>query len=144
MEAPSGLSPVQALIFHAFLSRSHNGFIREKHLRELLKSEVPEWLFPYILKLSDEYVVPILELIYAYWKNRNCEKIKGFCRLNRSSFVRSYDRMASYWDAGYGPFHQYVGRKLFLECYGYQQSLWHGQEPQKQRKYCGTESLNED
>ena len=97
IEVPLELTPVQKTIFHAFLSRSHNGFVREKHIREIFSADCPEWIFPYIVKLSDEYVIEIVELIYSQLKDKDCQKIKDFCSLNVSSFVRSYDRMASYW-----------------------------------------------
>jgi len=46
---------------------------------------------------SSEYVVEILNLIYAHLKNKDCAEIKNFCTLNAFSLARSYDRMASYW-----------------------------------------------
>jgi len=131
IETPSGLSPTQKLIFHAILSRSCDGYVREKHIHEILDMGCPDWLFPYILKLSDEYVVEILELIYSYLRDQDHREMKEFCRLNLFSFVRSYDRMTSYWSAYYGgSFYEYVGRKLFQECYGYQRSLWRELEGQ--------------
>ena len=129
-EIPLEFTPVQKLIFHAFLSRSDNGYVRETHIHEILDMDCPEWIFPYIVKLSDEYVVEILDLIYSYLKDRDCQEIQNFCKLNLPSFVRSYDRMASYWgEYSGGSFYQYVGRKLFRSCYGYQRSLWRELEP---------------
>lgn len=127
MEFPVHPTPTQRLIAHAIWSRSDNGFTRETHIRELLKGDLPDWVFPYILKLSDEYVVEILEIIYVSLHTQNCDQLKAFCRRNVASFVRSYDRMASYWGeyGKGGSFHQYVGKKLFRECFGYQRSLWH-------------------
>ncbi len=124
-DIPSEFTFVQKIIFHAFLSRSDNGYVREKHIQQILEADYPEWIFPYIIKLSDEYVVEILDLIYFYLKDRDCRKIKQFCKLNAFSFVKSYDRMASYWGEYYGgSFYKYVGRKIFRECYGYKRSLW--------------------
>ncbi len=129
IETPSEFSLEQKIIFHAFLSRSNNGYVREKHIHEILEIDYPEWIFPYIVKLSDEYVIEILDLIYSYLKNKDCQEIKNFCKLNTFSFVRSYDRMASYWGEYYGgSFYKYVGRKLFRECYGYQKSFWNNLE----------------
>lgn len=34
--------------------------MREKHIKAILKEDYPDWTLPYILKLSDEYVVEIL------------------------------------------------------------------------------------
>lgn len=129
METPSEFTFTQKIIFHALLSRSDNGYVREKHIHKLLDMDYPNWVFPYIVKLSDEYVVEILNLIYAYLKNKDCTEIKSFCKLNAFSFARSYDRMASYWGEYYGgSFYTYVGRKLFKECYGYQKSFWNNLE----------------
>lgn len=126
IKLPVNLTATQKLVAHAILSRSNNGFTRETHIRELLKGELPDWVFPYILKLSDEYVVEILETIYDSLHTQNCDQLKAFCRRNVASFVCSYDRMASYWGeyGKGGSFHQYVGKKLFRECFGYQRSLW--------------------
>lgn len=125
VEAPLEFTFIQKIIFHAFLSRSDNGYVREKHVQHILDINYPEWIFPYIIKLSDEYVVEILDLIYFYLKDKDCQKIKDFCKVNAFSFVRSYDRMASYWGEYYGgSFNKYVGRKLFRECYGYKRSFW--------------------
>lgn len=125
VEPPLEFTPIQKMIFHAFLSRSANGYVREKHIRKILDQPYPEWVFPYIVKLSDEYVVEILECIYSDLSGKDCQKIREFCQLNVVSFVRSYDRMVSYWWEYYGgPFDQYVGAKLFRECYGYRRALW--------------------
>lgn len=126
IKLPINPTTTQKLVAHAILSRSDNGFTREIHIRELLKGELPDWVFPYILKLSDEYVVEILETIYDSLHTQNCDQLKNFCRQNVASFVRSYDRMASYWGeyGKGGSFHQYVGKKLFRECFGYQRALW--------------------
>ena len=125
IEIPLNFTPIQKIIFHAFLSRSNNGYVREKHIHNILDMDYPQWIFPYIIKLSDEYVVEILELIYSYLKDKDCKEIKDFCKLNAFSFVRSYDRMASYWGEYYGgSFYKYVGRKLFRECYGYKRAFW--------------------
>lgn len=130
-EPSAGFTPTQKLIFHALLSRSDNGFAREKHLREMLVRDTPVWLFPYLVKLSDEYVIALLEIIYAHFKEQDCGSIKQFCKQNAASFVRSYDRMVSYWSEYYSgqPFQHYVGEKLFRECYGYQRSMWRKSAP---------------
>ena len=121
LEAPAFFTLTQKMIFHAFLSRSNNGFVRERHIRAILIENYPEWIFPYIVKLADEYVIEILEVIYLYLKSQDCSNIQNFCKLNLPSFMRSYSRMVSYWNEYYRrPFSEYVGRKLFTECFGYQ------------------------
>lgn len=58
----SALTFEQQMIYHCIFSRSCNGFVREKHIKAILEGTYPEWVLPYILKVSDEYVIkhPIL------------------------------------------------------------------------------------
>lgn len=123
----SGLSWTQRMICHAIFTRSFDGYIREKHVRAILMEDYPDWCFPYILKLSDEYVAEILELIYHEMAGKNTDRMKSFCRLNMNSFLLSHDRMISYWNEFYrhNCFHyrDYIGRKLFSECFGYTRSM---------------------
>lgn len=124
LEVPSFFTFTQNLIFHAFLSRSDKGIIREEHIRAILEEDYPDWIFPYIIKLSDEYVIEILDVIYYYLSRQNCKNIQHFCKLNLQSFKRSYSRMVSYWNEYYRScmFCNYVGKKLFVDCYGYHNS----------------------
>lgn len=117
----------QKMIYHAIFTRSCNGFIREKHIRAILQEDFPEWVIPYIIKVSDEYVMEILETVYLALKDRDTERIKAFCRLNIKSFLYSHDRMISYWSEFYRGrcyfYKNYVGKQLFEECFGYTRSM---------------------
>lgn len=120
---PSSLTFNQKMIYHCIFSRSCDGFVREKHIKLILKENFPDWVIPYILKVSDEYVVEILESVYDELKNRQTEIIKIFCRVNLQSFLYSHDRMISYWNEFYRErcyhYKDYVGKKLFSEIFGY-------------------------
>ncbi|MDO5601290.1 MAG: hypothetical protein Q4G07_00845 [Oscillospiraceae bacterium] len=124
---PSVLTPTQKSIYHAIFSRSCNGFVREKHLRALLEGELQEWIYPYLLKLSDEYVMEIVECLYYGLRSKNTDRLKSFCVLNLQQFLRSHARMISYWNEFYRTrcykYKDYIGRKLYLECFGYSRSL---------------------
>lgn len=126
-KAAAKLSPQQKMILHCIYSRSHDGLIRQKHLRCLLQMDYEEWAIPYIVKICDEYVVEILEMVYGLLKNQDTTEIQRFCLENKESFCRSYSRMISYWNDYYRhstPDHQqYVGSKLFRECLGYSKSM---------------------
>lgn len=117
----------QRMIYHCIHSRSHNGFIREKHIRAMIREGCPDWMLPYIIKISDEYVVEILEVIYNELKGKNTDHIKAFCSLNFRSFEYGYKRMVSYWNEFYRnqvfAYNDYIGKKLFTECYGYKRSM---------------------
>ncbi len=117
----------QKMIYHCIFSRSCNGFVREKHIKAILEEDYSDWLFPYILKVSDEYVVEILESIYKKLSSQNTEKIKKFCQLNLESFLYSHNRMISYWNEFYRSkctdYKNYIGKRLFSECFGYTRSM---------------------
>ncbi|WP_162921657.1 hypothetical protein [Listeria costaricensis] len=109
---------------HAIFSRSYDGFVRQKHLHVLTTTDFPEWAraIPYIVKICDEYVVEILQMVYQDWARRDTTLLKKFCATSQSVCYRSYQRMVSYWNEYYRndcfKFQKYVGRKLFMEYFG--------------------------
>lgn len=58
----SALTNIQRLILSAILSRSSNGFVREKCLGQLLRSD-EAWIPPFVLQLVGEYVLPIIRMV---------------------------------------------------------------------------------
>jgi hypothetical protein len=121
------LNDRQKMIMHCIYSRSSDGYIRQKHIRSLLEMDYEDWAIPYIVKICDEYVVEILEMTFDLLQEQDIERIKNFCSKNRIEFCKSYSRMISYWNEfyreKYSNFHQYIGRKLFRECFGYSRSM---------------------
>jgi hypothetical protein len=121
------LNEQQKMIVYCIYSRSCDGFVRQKHLNSLLLMDYEDWAIPYILKVCDEYVVEILEMTYEILKEQNTERFKKFCIQNDVLFCKSYNRMISYWNEYYRfknkNFHQYIGRKLFRDCFGYSKSI---------------------
>ena len=119
----NNLSEQQQMILHCIYSRSSDGIKRQNHLQALLKMDYEDWAIPYIVKVCDEYVVEILEMIYEKLNGQNTERIKSFCYENKESFCKSYNRMISYWNEFYRSQHphfkNYIGRKLFRECFGH-------------------------
>lgn len=120
---PNKLTARQTLIYHCFFSRSYDGYVRQKHLEALLDSETPEWAMPYIIKLCDEYVKEILEVVFQRLKGTNCETYKALCEFNFTYFRLGHCRMISYWSEYYRfdcyRYKDYVGKKLYKECFGY-------------------------
>lgn len=113
----------ERLIYDCFFTRSSDGYVRQKHLRNLLAEDFPEWCMPYIWKLSSEYVVEILDDIYKGMRTRDNTQFRAFCANNPYMFRRFYTRMVSYWNEFYRQdcyrFHDYVGYRLYKECFGY-------------------------
>ena len=116
------LTKQQQNILHCIYSRHHNGFVREKHISELLAEDISEWAIPYVVKICDEYVVEILKMVYENLKEKDTSRIKQFCADNYAAFCKSYNRMISYWNEYYRndccEFKNYIGRKLFIQCFG--------------------------
>ena len=123
----NSLTKRQKQIVSCIYTRSCDGYIREKHLRKLLETEFEPWVIPFIVKPCDEYVVEILEMIYEKLKDRNNTDIQTFCLANKAMIHRGYTRMISYWNEFYREevfrFNQYIGRKLFRECFGYNRTF---------------------
>ncbi len=121
------LSQIQKQILCCIYTRSCDGYIREKYLRKLLDIPFERWAIPFIVKLCDEYVFEILEVIYGKLKERENTDIKEFCLKNKAAISKSYSRMISYWNVYYRrcefDLEKYLGRRLFMECLGYDRTF---------------------
>ena len=117
----SVLSQTQKKIIYCIFTRSYDGYVREKYIKKILEEKIEEWEIPFIVKLCDDYVIEILEVIYDKLKDRDNTDIKNFCLNNKKELFKSYSRMVSYWNEYYREinFKDYVGRKIFVECLGY-------------------------
>lgn len=129
IEVPKEIfTPAQETVYHCIFSRSCDGYIREKNIKALLENDIPEWVVPYIIKVCEEYVLKILELIYDRLAGTDTSEYKEICKLNSERFVRGYDRMVSYWNEYHrdkcSNFCNYVGRKLYEECFGFERSMY--------------------
>ncbi len=119
----SRLTKTRKIIYHCIFSRSYDGYVRQKHIEALLDSETPEWAMPYIIKICDEYVKEILEIVYQKLSGKNCEKYKRLCDVNFDYLQSGHCRMISYWNEYYRnacySYNDYIGKKLYKECFGY-------------------------
>lgn len=107
------LTPLQAELLDCLLTRHHNGFVREKHLKNIVHS-THEWIPPFLVQLVGEYVVEILNEI---WKNAGDldPRLYGqFLRENALFFALTKQRVVSYWDCYYRrqPKEHYAGFKI--------------------------------
>ena len=117
------LTPTQKTIYHCIMSRDSDGYVREKNIKELIKTDLPEWAIPYVIKICDEYVVEILQTVYDSLSRRDCSKYKEICALNFEYIKRAHTRMISYWNEFYRwdcyRYENYIGKKLYRDCFGY-------------------------
>ena len=118
-----GASKMQKIMIHCTGTRNWNGFTRQKHLEALLEYELLDWVIPYIIKICDEYVVEILEVVYEKLAGTQTDSFGKFMLENSKLAERSYARMVSYWNVyyrrKYPKLENYVGYKIFRECFGY-------------------------
>ena len=121
-----GLTPTQTTIYHCILSRSCDGFVRERHVRALLEGEAPEWAMPYVIKLCDEYVPEILQAIYERLRTTDCTEYRRLCERNLELLRLSHSRMICYWSRFYRyecyRYRDWIGRRLYGECFGYRRT----------------------
>lgn len=117
------LNQVQKQILCCIYTRNCDGYIREKYLRKMMDMPFEQWAIPFIVKLCDEYVLEIIEVIYNKLKQRDNTDIRHFCWINKTSINKSYSRMISYWNEYYrgyeSNFRKYIGRSLFRDYLGY-------------------------
>jgi len=119
----TGIDKKEHLIYSCVYTRSCDGYVRQKYLQKVMENNFPQWCMPYILKLSSEYVVEIIDDIFENMKTKDNTLFQLFCKNNPPIFRYSYSRMVSCWNEFYRSrcykFHNYVGYRLYKESFGY-------------------------
>jgi hypothetical protein len=110
------LSPRQALILGCLYTRNHDGYVRERALREIIASHEP-WVTPFVVQLLGEYVIQILYLLDQQLTEEHRPVYSAFLAENSAFFELTRQRVISYWDCYYrGEFprrrDEYVGMRL--------------------------------
>ena len=82
-------------------SRHHNGFVRERALRQLLGCGEYPFVVPYLLRPLSEYVFPIYDLLYARRHQLPQAAVRNFLGQNPEFVDLARQRMCSYWNAYY-------------------------------------------
>lgn len=96
----SALTSIQQLILSAILSRSSNGFLREKCVGKLLRSDEP-WIPPFVLQLLGEYVLPIIRVLEDHSAVLKRSEYRRFVIENPAFFQLLKQRITSYWNCYY-------------------------------------------
>ena len=145
LDAPS-LTSRQQVILDCIFTRSCNGYQRQRSLERLLAGELPEFALPYVVKLCDEYVVEILQVVYERLSPADRLRCRALCVRNIDYIKRAHSRMISYWAEFYRGdcyrYKDYIGRKLYAECFGYRKTGQRVIETVAERSVCDENSSN--
>lgn len=91
------LNVLQKEILFCIFTRHHDGYLREKNLKEIIKSK-NVWIIPFILELLGEYVIEIISLIAENLEEFDKEQFKMFIDNNKGYFEKKSQNVISYWD----------------------------------------------
>lgn len=93
----ASFTPLQEELLDCLLTRHHSGFVREKHLRNIVSSD-RVWIPPFVVQLVGEYVVEILNAIRDNIHNLDPQLYRRFVRDNPIFIALTKQRVASYWN----------------------------------------------
>lgn len=104
-EEPKGLwlwrlNKTELLILNCLFTRHHDGFIRQKRLKEIVLSD-EYWVTPFVMQLLGEYVQEILLTIEDNLSEKLVENFNRFIKENPKYFEATKSRLVSYWDCYY-------------------------------------------
>jgi hypothetical protein len=97
---PRDLNETQRTALSCLLTRHHNGFVREKHLKLIMGSK-HYWVQPFIIQLIGEYVVEIIQHIQNNFSDLNKMNLTKFINENPEFWDLTKNRIISYWDCYY-------------------------------------------
>jgi hypothetical protein len=122
--AASKLTPIQRLILSALYSRHHDGFVRQRHVRQLLDVD-HAWIPPFVILLLGEYVVQVGQLIADRVADLPRQTYIDFARANPAFMRVVRSRVVSYWWGYYGhvPLREYAGYRALHDL-----GIWDGPE----------------
>lgn len=111
--ATSRLSPIQQTILSCLLLRHHDGFIRQKSLRQLTGN--PHYCtIPFIFQLLGEYVIEILFIVDTCINDHTIAGYLSFIADNDKYWQQTQARVISYWDEYYRSRPQYKHRHSYI------------------------------
>lgn len=103
-------------MYACLLTRHHDGYVRQRYLERILSVAEP-WVAPFVLQLTGEYVIEILDTCETHIQALDPALYGAFIRDNPEYFQLIHNRMISYWDCYYRTLYKrrsdYVGFRLF-------------------------------
>ncbi|MEK4760364.1 hypothetical protein MHH85_08905 [Viridibacillus sp. FSL E2-0187] len=96
------LTDRQQVVLNCLFTRHHDGFIREEHLKKIINQcNYYIWIIPYIIQLTGEYVIEILQVIKDNLDSIDKSIIKEFIAENATFYNTIESRVISYWNCNY-------------------------------------------
>ncbi len=123
----SDLTRLQKTILSSLYTRHHDGFVRERHVHEILYADHP-WVPVFVLQLLGEYVVQIGQTIARHVATLPQETYRTFAHANPEYMSALRSRVVSYWSEYYRatPLREYAGYRALDEL-----GLWDGPEARR-------------
>lgn len=100
----------EKLIQQCIWTRHHSGYKRQAALAEIISSN-RSWTIPFIMFLVGEYVIEILDDIYAGLNEIDERRLGQFLSENPQFHLLTRERVVSYWDVYY---RRSFGRKEYV------------------------------
>jgi hypothetical protein len=97
---PRELTETQAQLLSCLLTRHHDGFVREQHLRKILDGK-DAWIPPFVIQLVGEYVVEAINEIRDGLSRLDPGLYGSFLRENPAFYQLTKQRVSSYWNCYY-------------------------------------------
>jgi len=94
------LTRLESEILDCLLTRHHDGFVRQKHLVRIIRSQ-NAWVPCFVFPLVGEYVVEILRVIQENLTYLETPIYRDFVRANPEFLNLTEQRVVSYWDCYY-------------------------------------------
>ena len=91
------LSPVQKPLIAALYTRHHDGFVRERWVKELINTST-EWVPPFVIQLIGEYVIEIIWLLSSRREALKHEHYFRFIQGCSELADLTCRRIVSYWE----------------------------------------------
>jgi hypothetical protein len=110
-----GLSSAQRRILHCLYTRHDDGWVRQRHLEQVVLASDP-WVIPFVVLLVGEYVVEIVERIDRALPDLDLRAYRAFASANPDLMELVGQRVASYWSYyhrhRYPQLRDYPGRRF--------------------------------
>lgn len=109
------LNQIEREILNCIYLRHHNGYLRQKRLKNLLNSN-SKFIIPFTIQLLGEYVFEILETLDKHLNESNLKIYNEFIQANPRYWQITESRVGSYWNEYYRQksrkFKKYLGYEM--------------------------------